>query len=67
MQAKRYSHGQTNSLGIRSIRIEQIVDVCNILKLILSNEKHILKSTHWIIFSPMFPSENDSKRCKKKA
>ena len=65
MQTKRYSHGQTNSLGIRSIRIEQIVDVCNILKLILSNEKHILKSTHWIIFSPMFPSENDSKRCKK--
>ena len=66
MQAKRNSHGQTNSLGIRSIRIEQIVDVCNILKLILSNEKHMLKSTHWIIFRPMFPSENDSKRCEKK-
>ena len=65
MQAKRNSHGQTNSLGIRSIRIEQIVDVCNIPKLILSNEKHMLKSTNWIIFSPMFPSENDSKRCKK--
>ena len=65
MQAKRNSHGQTNSLRIRSIRIEQIVDVCNILKLILSNEKQMLKSTHWINFSPKYPSENDSKGCKK--
>ena len=65
MQAKRNSHGQTNSLRIRSIRIEQIVDVCNILNSILSNEKHMLKSTHWINFSPKYPIENDSKGCKK--
>ena len=43
----------------------QSIIVILFLKLILSNEKHMLKSTHWINFSPMFPSENDSKRCKK--